>query len=250
MALCPFAGHIPRPGLVELGQQVQQSPLQHCLHEGGMPESLAKRGHGALGAPEDFAMRSRSLCGPGGDEYRPPSEFELSLGKIIDTLRSDYVAFFERSPTFDIYDDTVVFALGKPFHGVPELRGKRRYQKALNGLRGIARKFLDDGSVRCSATPYGAPYGCDLKVSWTCEGKMLRTYPIYISAISLYSVTPYAVPTDSASGEAPPLHRVRSHTIEFVEIHPPSLRSFLLHMWWQPHVAAEPALAASACFQP
>jgi len=177
---------------------------------------------------------------------RRPTDYELSLGKIVDTLKGDYPAFFERLPNFEIYDDGVVFELGQPFHSVSALRGKRVYRRALGALQRLGSTTLRNGAVRCRIAD-GSQYGHALRVSWECQGNIVWSdCPIFVSAISLYSVTPQ-VPS---LGGSPVLecstalsHRIHRHTIEFVEIQPPSLRSLLLRMWWQPHSRVEPVLA-------
>jgi len=202
-----------------------------------------------LAAGEGQFLRASGSQEGRGLRPRGPSEYELSIGRITDTLRRDYREFFERPPDFDIYDDAVVFALGQPFHGVPELQGKLAYRRALNGLRGLARRTVE-GSVRCTVLD-GKPYGHALKVSWTCEGVLLNQCSVCIKAISLYSVSPHAALVGDLTGPTPPLHRVSRHVIEFVEIHPPSLRSMLLRNWWQPHAAraSAPVLAAGSLEQ-
>jgi len=173
------------------------------------------------------------LCGG-----RRPTEYELSLGKIVDTLKNDYPAFFEREPNFDIYDDHLVFELGRPFHGVSALHGKQSYRRALLALQRLGRGALSDGTVACQVHD-GTPYGHALKVAWQCNGSMLGKRCVHISAISLYSVNHQAEKETDVSLA----HRVHKHSIEFLEIHPPSLRSLLLGQWWRPQSRLEPVLA-------
>jgi len=181
-----------------------------------------------------------------GKEPRRPTDYELSLGKIVDTLQSDYPAFFERFPNFEIYDESVVLELGQPFHNVSALHGKRHYRRAIAALQRLGASTVCDGAVRCSVED-GTRYGHAVRVAWECRGHMMLSIcPIYISAISLYSVTPQVA---SLTGEpmlehGPALsHRVHRHTIEFVEIQPPSLRSLLLRLWWQQQTQIQPVLA-------
>lgn len=176
------------------------------------------------------------------------SELELSLGKIIDTLRIDYPAWFERSPNLDIYDECVVFELdlGSALNTRPRsaLRGKRAYCRALLGLQRLAQGTVRDGKVKCSIQ-HGSPCQYTLRVNWTCNGELAAIRcPVYISAISVYSVASEAsanVPADI------PAHRIDRHKIEFLEIHPPSLGRVLHGVWWQPQVQlAEPTLAMNS----
>mmetsp|Transcript_100961 Transcript_100961/g.184165 ORF Transcript_100961/g.184165 Transcript_100961/m.184165 type:complete len:242 (-) Transcript_100961:59-784(-) len=174
------------------------------------------------------------------------TDYDLSLGKIRDTLHSDYPAFFERRPNFEIYDERVVFELGQPFHSAAALRGKRAYSRAVGALQRLACSTVQDGSVRCRICD-GEAFGHALKVPWHLHGS-LRALPfldercatVHIHAISLYSVAPQA----SESSESSPLltHRIHRHCIEFVEIQPPSLRSILMSLWWRPQLQSALAL--------
>lgn len=174
-------------------------------------------------------------------EPKGATDYELSLGKIVDTLRRDYPDFFERGPDFGIYDDSVVFELGQPFHSVGALRGKRAYSRAIAGLQALARGTVKDGTVNCTICD-GAPFGHALKVPWQLHGSMLgERCGVHVSAISLYSIAPQAPQT--ADGRLPTLsHRIHRHCIEFLEIHPPSLRSLLLSLWWRPQLQSALAL--------
>jgi len=172
------------------------------------------------------------------------SEYQISLGKIVDTLQADYPALFDRSPNFDIYDDCVVFELGSGTASdgkqMSALRGKRAYCRALLALQRLAKQTVREGRVKCSVQQ-GSPCDYSLRVNWTCNGELAAiAMPVYISAISTYSVAPEA----SLSGNLPfALHRIDRHKIEFLEIHPPSLRTLLLGAWWKPQVQMEPSLA-------
>lgn len=180
-----------------------------------------------------YSRADESHCKANHRPHRPTDE-DLSVGKIVDTLRSDYPAFFERLPNFEIYDDSIVLELGQPFHGVEALHGKQRYRRAIRALQTLG-KAVSDGEVRCRIAD-GKDYGHAVKVAWECRGT-IGICRIYISAISLYSVTAQ-VPSLSPDGQekelAPALsHRVHRHAIEFVEIKPSVLRSILLRSWWE-----------------
>lgn len=178
------------------------------------------------------------------------TDYDLSLGKIVDTLRSDYPAFFERRPNFEIYDERVVFELGQPFHSAAALRGKRGYTRAVGALQSLACSTVRDGTVSCRICD-GSDYGHALKVPWHLHGS-LRPFSslgplvescatVHIHAISLYSITPQA-PDSSESSPTFLSHRIHRHCIEFVEIEPPSLRSLLFGLWWRPQLQSALAL--------
>lgn len=182
-----------------------------------------------------------------GDMPRRPSDYELSLGKITDCLRSDYPAFFERTPNFEIYDERVVFELGWPFHGVSALHGKRSYCRALSALHHLGCSTVRNGTVRCHIAD-GSSYGHALRVPWTCCGNVVWSQcPVHISAVSLYSIAAQVPELDSSTQLS---HRISRHCVEFVEIHPPSLRSLLLRSWWQRQSGVEPVLALKQLREP
>lgn len=171
-------------------------------------------------------------------EPRRSTEYELSLGYIQDTLRSDYLVFFERSPNLEIYNDHVICELSSP----PFQLGPRpvTYRSALSRLRQVTCSIVEHGVVRCSVYT-GRHYGHDLKVYWQCTGYMLGCCrPVNVTAISLYSIAPKA-PGDP--GEGPECcqlaYRVSHHAIEFIEVDPPPLRQLIFGRWWdlqkQPH---------------
>lgn len=218
-------------------------PLQHISSEQRLAAWVKERS--LLSFNSDYGtLKSKSS----GDlpPPRAPSEYDLNLGKIVDILKCDYPAMFERPPNFEIYDESIVFELGQPFHAVSALRGKRAYCRALSALRSLSCGAVRDGRVRCKVAD-GEPYGHALRVPWTCEGNLIWSgADLYISAVSLYSIRPQMPPPlnsqNSDDFAAAPTalrslsHRIHRHCIEFVEIHPPSLRSLLLRLWWKRQV--------------
>lgn len=168
-----------------------------------------------------------------------PSDYDLSLGKIIDTLRCDYPAMCERRPDFAIYDEGIAFELGAPFDLKSVLRGKRTYRRALLTLQKVARGFLYDDSVTVTCKFYdGKSISTALKVPWTCRGFIRGSNrPMYISGISHYSIAERSQGIRvSSSGTMSLSHTIHHHTIDFVEIEPPSLRSFIPSLWLQPQL--------------
>eukprot|EP00927_Polykrikos_kofoidii_P060418 TRINITY_DN55405_c0_g1_i1.p1 TRINITY_DN55405_c0_g1~~TRINITY_DN55405_c0_g1_i1.p1 ORF type:complete len:276 (-),score=13.23 TRINITY_DN55405_c0_g1_i1:100-927(-) len=174
-------------------------------------------------------IRSIRLCCHGSGVPRRPSDYELSLGKIVTTLRGDYPAFFERRPDFGIYSENVVLELGKPFENVSPLCGKRAYSRALNAVQRLAKSMVRDGTVTCHISD-GEPYGHAVRVYWSCHGELRGLCsPVHVSAVSLYSVAPQAL---SSTGDCPSMpYLVSRHVLEFVAMHPPSLRSLLVGAW-------------------
>lgn len=175
------------------------------------------------------------------------SDFQLSVGKIVDTLQADYLAWFERSPNFDIYDESIVFEMGLiTGRQLSELQGKRAYCRLILGLQRLATLTVREGKVKCSVQPWST---CDytLRVNWSCNGQ-LAYQPLHISAISAYSVAPKAALSVPAQL---PWHLIDRHKIEFLEIHPPSLKYLLRGVGWKPQMQhPEPALASKSFLRP
>jgi len=182
----------------------------------------------------------RRMCRHG--RLKGSSEFDLSLGKIIDTLRADYMAWFERSPNFDIYDESIVFEMDLVTgRRLSELQGKRSYCRVLNTLHTATTMAVREGQVKCSVQPW-SPCDYTLRVNWTCSGH-LAYQPLHISAISAYSLASKEVSLSAAAHL--PSHLIDRHKIEFLEIHPPSLKVLLRGVGcgrWNDRMS-EPALA-------
>lgn len=257
-----------------LGRAAGQTPwpgARRSLSAGGARGPLSGPAQ-VLGEPRLLGL----LAAPGGSDRSPsgglppsgPSEYELDLGKITDVLVRDYRGFFEHEPTLGIYNEDIVFRVGRPFADAlsearTAVRGRRAYCRGLSAFRGVTRTTVRHADVACSISD-GTPYGHALRVDWRFQGDMrLLMCPVYIQAISLYSIAPRvaaAAPEGAApEGAAPGIkdsgggrgagvlsHGVHRHTVEFVEIHPPSLRSLLQKALWQPTTGP---VAAPLCFE-
>lgn len=189
---------------------------------------------GARALRRGEARPHRGLC------WVAPSEYELSVGKIADTLQKDYPAIFEQEPDFGVYQKHVLLALGQPFN----VKKVVDYRTALSSLLWLGKAFVKDGKVFCQVCD-GEKYGCALRVYWRCDGIVkwgCIWTPLNISAVSLYSVD-REVPCADENG--PPLaYRISRHVIEFTEINPPTIRSLLRNLWWRFQVDhREPVLA-------
>jgi len=113
-------------------------------------------------------------------------DYKLSLGRIVRTLRSDYLAFFNRTPDWEIYDESVVLELGRPFPELTAIRGKPSYRRALEMIRRLACTAVSDGWAACRIyRSFENDYSLHAKCEW--HGR-IRATPFRISAISLYSV--------------------------------------------------------------
>jgi len=164
-----------------------------------------------------------------GGSPRGCSEYELSVGKIADTLQKDYPAIFEREPDFSVYQEHVLFALGQPFH----VQKVVDYHRALSSLRRLGNGVVKDAKVHCQVCD-GKAYGYALRVYWRCVGMSYMWTPLNISAVSFYSVEKEMPCADENESRLP--YRISRHVIEFTEINPPTIRSLLQNLWWRRQV--------------
>lgn len=208
-----------------------------------------------LGYDLDYTWRGEVCRSLDGDLHRP-SEFELDLGKVADTLSRDYPAFFDHRPEYGIYHEDIQFSLGADIGSLlgededvtdrPIIKGKRAYTHAMETLRRLARVSVSDSTVtyRLGKAEH---YGHHLRVNWECRGHILvKAVPFHIVAISLYSIAPQK-PSQTEQSELAGLqltHKVHRHVISLKEVQPPSLRHVLLS--WLPRRQLEPALACEA----
>lgn len=195
------------------------------------------------------------VCRSVDDDLRRPSDFELDLGKVADTLSRDYPAFFDSKPEYGIYHEDIKFCLGADIKsslgadqapdGRNVITGKRAYMNSMEALRKIARTTVSDGKVTYRLGK-AEQYGHHLRVNWECRGHMLKAVPFHITAISLYSIAATKI-NQSEPGGLLLTHKVHRHVISVTEVNPPSLRRALLG--WLPQRQPEPALACEASLQ-
>lgn len=182
---------------------------------------------------------------PSAEMPKGQNDYELSRGKIIDTLRRDYPEFFDRSPDFDIYDECVSLEFGRPLETPITLaRGKTAYCRAILAARSLGTSMIRNAAISSQVCD-GRPYGCELRVHWTCGGQFwIGGYRDFqISAVSYYSLGSQA-PARSRAYQ-PLAYRINKHTLDITEIHPSSLRDKLLALL-VPQAKREPALASLA----
>lgn len=167
--------------------------------------------------PPFFALpEARVLCNFGEEPSRGPSDYELSLGRVTDTLAADYPAFFERDPDWAVYASGVTLEVGSPWD-MPLIRGHTAYRRGLQTLRRLAGGAIRGDRTVGFRVEDGRGRGHDLRVSWTVRGELLGVHrDVRISGISFYTLAPEAG-NDALS------HPILRHAIEIVEVHPPSL---------------------------
>lgn len=173
------------------------------------------------------------------------NDYDLSRGKIIDTLRRDYPEFFDRSPDFDVYDESISLEFVRPLKAPMTLaRGKTAYCRAILAARTLGSGMIRNGAINCQVCD-GSPYGCALRVHWTCRGQFwIGGYQDFqISAVSYYSLASQA--PDRSRAYQFLAYRINKHTLDITEIHPSSLKDHLLGLL-VPQAKREPALASLA----
>ena len=68
-------------------------------------------------------------------------EFEINLGRAVDTLKNDYPKLLTRNPDYKIYHDRleVIDPTGVSLHGL------MNYKRAFSFIHGVVHLFYDEG---------------------------------------------------------------------------------------------------------
>lgn len=162
------------------------SVLEDSIQCGGenndLPELLG------LHVSESSIGSNNSNKGPSSFEEEQ-REFELKLGKAMDTLRTDYPEMLTRNPDFTIYDPNieVVDPSGVTLHNISN------YKASFNFLHAIINLLYCPES---STLTYRLIYDCarkNIRVSWNAELIPRAIYgggskPFYVDGISVYEV--------------------------------------------------------------
>lgn len=132
--------------------------------------------------PNDYQM-------PSSDGPKPPSEFELMLGKAMDTLRQDYPRLLTDSPDFSIYhpDVEVVDPSGFKLHHV------NNYKRSFNLVHMIVKLFYCPNQ---SSLTFRLVYDCarkNIRISWNAvlKPRLLadeRRNQLHVDGISVYEL--------------------------------------------------------------
>lgn len=128
-----------------------------------------------------------SWSSPDRDSNRPNSEFELQLGRALDTLRNDYPHLLVKSPSYEIYapDIQVVDPSGVTLHSL------QSYKNSFYFLHMVVRLFYFPEK---SGLTFRLAYDCarkNIRVSWNAElvprigGNRNKQY---IDGISVYEL--------------------------------------------------------------
>ncbi|KAG8466151.1 hypothetical protein KFE25_001907 [Diacronema lutheri] len=119
------------------------------------------------------------------DERKRQTEFRLNVGKVIDTLQTDYPVLFEQSPDFSIFESCI--ELTDP-SGV-SIRGLSMYRSCFTLLR-LMRYTMASAEMKCKVCYAGwDPY--KVRVRWNLAFSSAlspgRTY--FIDGVSAYTLS-------------------------------------------------------------
>mmetsp|Transcript_19698 Transcript_19698/g.78434 ORF Transcript_19698/g.78434 Transcript_19698/m.78434 type:complete len:399 (-) Transcript_19698:12-1208(-) len=122
--------------------------------------------------PEDEVIElptlDPDLGGPSSDA-KPPSEFELNLGRCLDALRADVPEFFDRELQWDVYDKDIEI---RDPSGV-QLQGLAMYKQTFALVRLFRRVMIDDVSVTFR-----------LRYDWVRRRIVVQWYSAWTSSIA------------------------------------------------------------------
>ena len=128
-------------------------------------------------------------------DHEQNSEFELKLGKAIDTLRQDYPTLLTSPPDYQIYDEhlTIVDPSGVTLHSLSGYKSSFRFLHMLIKLFYCPKKSL---------LTYKLAYDCarkNIRVSWNAklvprlfgedfDGSVNRRNLVHVDGISVYEL--------------------------------------------------------------
>ena len=136
----------------------------------------------------DGLLGGDASAAPPAELKKGPSEFELNLGKCIDTLRMDVPEFADREFQWDIYTDDV--ELSDP--QAVQARGLASYKQFFAMVRAFRRFAVRDVSVTYKLRYDWA--GKRVIVTWYSEWTMkgwpqIGARPTHVDAVSYFSLT-------------------------------------------------------------
>lgn len=165
----------------------------------------------AISAEETTGSRSLPpLLKNMADERR---EFEVNLGKAMDTLRKDYPNMLHKQPEFDIYHEEI--SVVDP-SGV-QLTGLKNYQNSFSFLQTIVRFFYNTSASTVQSRMIYDFARQSIRISWNAVlvPKVVgnRRNALYVDGISIYKM-------DSNSGKIVE-HKVERMLINNTPVIPP-----------------------------
>lgn len=171
---------------------------------------------------EDVTTQNEKGLGAAGTKDLPPllqdmvderREFELNLGKAMDTLRKDYPYMLHKTPDFDIFHEDI--SVVDP-SGV-QLSGLRNYQNSFSFLQTLVRFFYNTSASGVQSRMVYDFARQSIRISWNAilVPKVVgnRRNALYVDGISIYKM-------DSKSGKIVE-HRVERMLINNIPVRPP-----------------------------
>jgi len=171
---------------------------------------------------EDITVKNEKSLGVAGTRDLPPvlqdmvderREFEMNLGKAMDTLRKDYPDMLRKTPDFSIFHDDILVVDPS---GV-QLSGLRSYQNSFSFLQTLVRFFYNTSSSGVQSRMVYDFARQSIRISWNAilVPKVVgnRRNALYVDGISIYKM-------DSKSGKIVE-HRVEQMLINNMPVRPP-----------------------------
>jgi len=104
-----------------------------------------------------------------------PSEYDLNVGKLVDSLRHDYPLMLDSEPDLSLFTETMEFSGGSL-----RVRGLERYKSLLSSLRWAKKVAKVDAEVGTRIVLSGGA----VRVRWTC-----KVGGAVVDGISVYELT-------------------------------------------------------------
>lgn len=216
--MCPAARAFQSLGLgLGLSSTVATRRL-HQLRSSGLLDELAT----------SSSSSSSSSCLPPvlQDMVDERREFELNLGRALDTLRKDYPTMLHKTPDFSIYHDEITVLDPS---GV-QLTGLKNYKNSFGFLQTIVRFFYNTAESCVQSRMVYDFARQSIRISWNVVlvPKVVgnRRNALYVDGISIYKM-------DSKSGKIVE-HKVEKLLVNNIPVTPPygiltTLREELLY---------------------
>jgi len=210
-------------------------------------------------APRRAAPRSERTSCIAGQERFPSlkfkqafgieNEYQLNLGKSIDTLRRDYPHLLHTEPDFSIYTDKIHLSSSSSKHSI---EGIKEYQRVFDVLRFLrnstmvheelgARLVVSDSTIRVrwnAQLTMRAPFAALPGLARDDSGRPI----VYVDGVSEYEIDTKGF--------------VYKHVLNDVVVTPPELQgavNLALFAWpggFSPQAAPQPAGAGAGAFSP
>lgn len=170
---------------------------------------------------DEQRISKESATGTGGRNLPPllqdmadeRREFELNLGKAMDTLRKDYPYMLHKTPDFSIYHEDIYVVDPS---GV-QLSGLKNYQNSFSFLQTIVRFFYNTSESSVQSRMIYDFARQSIRMSWNAVlvPKVVgnRRNALYVDGISIYKM-------DSKSGKIVE-HKVEKMLINNIPVTPP-----------------------------